>query len=167
MVELRAPQQRVIEVPAAADDVYALLADPAQSVAHFPGLQRLVREGERYTWYFEPKGAGPVSIQLVYAVSYTRDSTARTVSWSPVEGVGNGRSRGCWRVEPLGERRARVTLENETRIEVPLPRVLRPIAEALVARENRAIVGTYLDNLQRTLAGGGGRLRRGEWVEVR
>ncbi len=167
MVELRAPQQQAIDVAASADDAYALVADPQQSLAHFPSLQRVVQEGERYTWFFEPKGAGPVSIQLVCAVTYERDPAARVIRWRSVEGVGNGRTSGEWRVEPLSERSARLHLHNETCISVPLPRLLRPIGEALVARENRGLVATYLDNLRRTLAGGDGRLRHGEWVERR
>lgn len=151
--------ERSAETRASPDAVYALLADVPASVAHFPELESLTAEGGVWVWRLPKLGAGPISFQVHYASRYRFDPAARAVAWDPVPGVGNTQVDGRWRIEPAA-RGTRFTLETRFVIDTPFPRPLKGAVEAIVQRENERIVGTYLQNLARTLDGGDGRARR-------
>lgn len=141
------------------DAVFTLLADVPRSIAHFPDVESVAPQGDVWRWRLRELGAGPLRFQVVYGNRYHIDAAARRVSWERVPGFGNTLVDGEWVLEPVpgGTRvrmRARIT------IETPFPRLMRPAVEAVVAHENRRLIGGYIDNLVVTLEGGEGRVRR-------
>jgi carbon monoxide dehydrogenase subunit G len=155
---LQSSVQRSAEARATPDQVYALLADVARSVSHFPDLESIRPEGGTWVWRLHKIGAGPLSHQVHYACRYSFDPAARSVTWSPVPGVGNTQVHGRWIIEPSA-RGARFTLDTRFELELPFPRLMKSTIEELMQKENERILGRYLSNLVTTLEGGDGRAR--------
>ena len=158
MLELSSRIQRSIDVSAPPDQVYAVVANVPDSVAHFPELEALVPDGDAYRWTLKKAGVGKMAMQLVYACKYLTDDDRLAVSWSPVSHVGNAEMSGHWTIEPRGSG-TRLTLNNELILRARAPRLLRKAAEPVFVRENQRLMGTYLENLKRTFEGGDGRVR--------
>ena len=158
MLELRSHFERTIDVRATPSEVYDVVADVPDSVAHFPDLESLVPERDSYRWTLKRAGVGRLSMQLVYACCYRTDDDALTVSWTAVAGVGNAEVSGHWGIEPHGDG-TRLTLYNDLVLRANAPRLLRKAAEPVFVRENQRLMGRYMDNLKRTFDGGDGRLR--------
>ena len=100
----------------------------------------------------------PAPPAAVYACRYTCDPTQHSVRWEPIEGVGNACVRGSWTVEPTAAG-ARFAFHNHFVVSLPLPKLLRKLAQGVVEAENTRMVERYLANLCTTFAGGDGRLR--------
>lgn len=166
-IEIEVSSSHERDVAASPEAAFALLADTPDSVAHFPKVSScaLTHGEDGWTWRMKKLGAGKVAIQTVYAVRYVKDAAARTISWTPIEEVGNARVWGTWRVEerPGG---ARLLLTNALVQTFPLPRLLRPMAQTFAARESRGLIEAYLDNLATTLAGGDGRVQAPEALAI-
>ncbi len=159
MLELSSRVQRSIEVSAPPEKVYAVVADVPDSVAHFPEVEALMPDGDAYRWTLKKAGVGKMAMQLVYACRYLTDDDALSVSWTPVDSVGNAVMSGHWTIEPNGTG-TRLTLNNELTLRARrAPRLLRKAAEPVFTRENQRLMGTYLENLKRTFEGGDGRVR--------
>jgi carbon monoxide dehydrogenase subunit G len=156
-IELTSHVERSVEVAVEPEQAFALLCDVPDSVSHFPDLDRLTGADGTYTWTLKKVGVGKVSIQLVYACAYANDPATRSLTWTPVEGVGNGVVSGSWSVEAVGSG-TRLTLRNHLVLTLDLPRLLRGVAEGLVARENARMIEAYVANLATTLRGGDGRV---------
>lgn len=140
-------------VRASREEVWAVIADVPLSASHFPDVDRLVPLGDGvYRWELKSVGLGGMRLQTVYATRYVADAAAGTVTWTAVEGIGNTRVSGQWRMAPQGTG-TRLDLRNVSSFHLPLPgplrRVISPAAEAV----HRAAVGTYVDNLARRFGG--------------
>ena len=163
MSDLSAVATETLTVPASVDEAYALVADVPRSTAHVVGLEQIRHRGEQdWTWTLEKLGMASVSLQAVYTCRYTLDPVARVVRWSAAGLQGdNGSVEGRWTVTPHGSG-ARLVLENRLTLHLGarIPRLMRGAAEKLVARENSRLVGLYVANIQQTLSGGDGRVRR-------
>lgn len=138
---------RTFTVRAAPDEVWALLADVAASAAFFPDVDRLTPLGDG-TWRWELAAVGPpqARFQTVYACRYVGDAKARTMVWTPVDGVGNARVAGTWRVDGRGAGAALV-LHTTCRLVLPLPGLLRPVVAPAVDLAFRRSVHTYVDGI--------------------
>ncbi len=159
MLELTSHFERAIDVRATPAQVYEVVANVPDSVAHFPDLESLVPEDGAYRWTLKKAGVGRMSMQLVYACRYRTDEGALSVSWTAVSGVGNAAVSGHWTIEPRGEG-TRLTLNNDLVLRANAPRLLRKAAEPIFVRENQRLMGIYMDNLKRTFDGGDGRVKR-------
>lgn len=155
-MHLEASLTRHVTVAAAPAVVLALLSDVPDSTAHFPSLLSLVAERGGYTWTLAPVRVKGISVQLIYGCRYTIDE--HTVSWQPVSGVGNCAVSGKWSITPSGSG-SRVQLENHVSVTLKLPRLLRPLAQPTLERNNTTLIEGYLANLSKTLDGADGRLR--------
>lgn len=158
MIKVHAPFNRTMTVPASPKQVFALLADVPDSVAHFPDVESLVFDNGGYTWRLTKAGLPGFQMEIIYACRYVSDTKALTVKWTPIVGVGNSLISGHWTIEPSGEG-SRVTITNELIVSVPLPKVARKVAEPVTVRENERRMTGYLDNLATTFRGGDGRVR--------
>lgn len=158
MHEIVTVTHRTFVVPTPPAAVHAVLADVPDSAAHFPSVLSVVADQGGWRWTFEPLGAGPLTLQIVYASRYTSDPKALTVTWAPIPTVGNTRIEGAWRLRPEGAG-THVTLDYAATFLQPVPRLLRRPAKALVEGENARLLDGYIDNLKRTFSGGNGRLR--------
>jgi carbon monoxide dehydrogenase subunit G len=157
-MRLEASITRSAPVAAAPATVLALLSDVPDSTAHFPTLLSLVPERGGYTWTLAPVRVKGVSVQLVYGCRYTTDAAAGTVTWAPVEGIGNAAVTGGWAVTASGTG-SLLTLRNHVILDISLPRLLRPLAQPTLEQNNTTLIEGYLKNLAVTLDGGNGRLR--------
>lgn len=160
MLELRLPYQHEIQVAGTPQAAYDLLADVADSAAHFPQLEVVLPEPEgAWTWKTKKIGIGKISVQTTYALRYANRPEDLTICWEPVPEVGNGRSRGSWVIKeaPGG---ARLCFENVFEVKFRgLPSLLRRGVEPFAIKENARLIRLYMGNIAKTLAGGNGRVR--------
>ena len=91
-------------------------------------------------------------------------TAGRTVSWAPISGVGNCAVSGKWTITPSGSG-SLVQLENHVVLELKLPRLLRPLAQPTLERNNTVLIEGYLANLATTLDGADGRVALPELLE--
>jgi carbon monoxide dehydrogenase subunit G len=144
---------REFSVNAMPDAVFQILADVPRSVSHFPKVRQLVDLGRNaYRWEMEPMGTAGISHQVVYACTYVPSAAQQSVAWTPVKGVGNGVIEGHWKLREAGKGTA-IHFHTEGALEVPVPRLLKSIAEPFVQAEFTRSIEIYLDNLSRTFGG--------------
>lgn len=142
-----------LEVRAGIDEVYALLADVPASASHFPHVERLVDLGRNtYRWELEKVGTEQVNIHTVYASKYVCDRRKRTVSWTPVPGVGNAQIAGEWTLTRR-KNSTHALLHIHGEIGVSLPALMKLIVVPVVEHENERLVRQYLHNLAQSLGG--------------
>lgn len=138
-------------VSAPLDHVFDLLADVPRSVSHFPEVTQLIpTDIDTYRWEMQPVGALKIQHQVVYACRYIRDADQRGLSWVPVEGIGNGRIAGRWKLQDSGMG-TQLNFATEGELDVPVPTPLRLVAKPVVERQFRQQVQRYLDNLRDVL----------------
>ncbi|MEC7947889.1 MAG: SRPBCC family protein [Myxococcota bacterium] len=159
-MDVSATADQGFSVPASPDAAFALVADVPDSVSHFPGIDGFEAAGpDAWRWTLATLGSGRLQLQTVYTCRYSRDAQARTVRWVAADAPSdNARVEGTWTITPEGTG-TRLRLTNTLTIDVPVPRVMRRPAEALVSHENNRLIAEYIDNLKTTLSGGDGRVR--------
>ena len=158
MHEVRALFEKSIVVVASPETVFEILSDIPDSVAHFPGLEELTPAGDGYRWVLEKHGPSKYAVKMEYAVRYETDADALTVTWSPIEGIGNSRVEGQWTIRRRGDRTV-ASIRNDLSIFLKIPRIVRRLASPIVSKRNHALLEGYLTNLETTFNGGDGRLR--------
>lgn len=159
-MQLSTTATRTLTVPAPVETTWALIADVPDSVAHFAGLESFLPDGpDTWRWTLKRLGAGKLSLQTVYTCVYATDPAARVVTWSAARApADNAAVEGSWTLTAAGSG-SRLVLVNQLTLDMDLPRVMRRPAQALVTRENAALIDRYLANLRVTLSGGDGRVR--------
>ena len=134
-------------VKAPFEQVFAVLSDVPESVSHFPNVAQLVDLGKGvYRWEMKKVGIGAASLQTIYASKYVSDAKKGTVTWTPVEGEGNARVGGHWKVV-AGRKSTAVELTIEGTVDVPLPSLTKSMVSPLVKAEFEKLVDRYVDNL--------------------
>lgn len=153
VVEIAVAYEFGVHAPLA--EVYALLSDVPASVSHFPKVERLVDMGRGvYRWEMEPVGTPQVHIQTVYASRYVSKKSRgkATVTWTPVEDIGNARVAGSWTIVDEKTHRS-LTLDISGAVTVPVPALMQPVVEPIVRQAFEALLETYIDNLIEQLGG--------------
>lgn len=159
MHEVKVQFKRSIQVAAPPEEVFSVLSDIPDSVAHFPALEKLAPEGDAWRWILEAHGPARYAVKMEYLVRYHSDPDALSVRWLPVGETGNARVQGTWTILGAGTG-SRVTLQNDLVIFLDIPRIVRRLAGPVVTKRNRSLLDEYLTNLETTFNGGDGRLRR-------
>lgn len=157
-VEVSLAVERSAPITATPEQAFALLCSIPDSAAHFQGLEALVPEQGGFTWRLQKTGVGNLSLQAIYGCRYTPDPATRTLHWVPLEGVGNTRVTGSWRVV-TGPDGTRIHISNRMVLTLPVPRLMRGLVEPFVTRESARLIERYVENLGKTLSGGDGRVR--------
>ncbi|MEQ1440183.1 SRPBCC family protein [Fontimonas sp. SYSU GA230001] len=153
MAQISVRVAREFSVQAAPETVFAILADVPRSVSHFPRVRQLIDlGGNAYRWEMEPIGTAGISHQVVYACRYVPDPSSRTVEWTPLKGVGNGVIEGRWQLDGSG-RGTRIRFHTEGLLDVPVPRLLKSVAEPFVQAEFARSIEIYHDQLSQTFGG--------------
>ncbi|MBU6259594.1 MAG: hypothetical protein KGL18_16270 [Burkholderiales bacterium] len=137
--------------------VFDLVSDVPRSAGFFPKLERLTDLGAgAYRWEMARVGTPQVHIQTVYASRYVSNRAQGTVVWTPVEGEGNARVSGSWKVR---DARTSTALQFKVRgqIELPLPGLMKMVVVPVVRGEFEGLVEQYIDNL---IAEFGGEVQR-------
>lgn len=134
-------------VKASFREVFSVLSNVPESVSHFPKVERLVDLGRNtYRWEMEKLGIASATLQTVYATKYVSDKKAGTVTWTPVEGVGNAQVGGGWKITDR-KKSTDLELRIHATVEVPLPALAKAVAAPLVKAEFEKLVDEYVDNL--------------------
>jgi carbon monoxide dehydrogenase subunit G len=159
-MDVSATADHSFSVPASPDEAFALVSDVPDSVRHFPGLESFDAAGPgAWRWTLAKLGSGKLSLQTIYTCRYTSDAGTHGVRWVAADAAeDNARAEGTWTITAEGSG-ARVRLVNTLTVTVPVPRLMRRPAQALVRRENERLIKRYVDNIQITLGGGDGRVR--------
>lgn len=144
--------QREFETSCTPEKVFALLADVPRSASHFPKVDQLVDlGGNTFRWEMEKIGLGSYTLQqTIYACHYSSDPATRTVTWTPVSGVGNAVVEGGWVITPK-ESGSKVTLNTKGDLTIDFPSFLQFIISPLVEMEFTGMIEHYLSNLQKNL----------------
>ncbi len=150
-VEVALHLERTVALRLAPDAAFALLADvPAWGVL-FPHVERVdpypPAGPGAYVWTMEPLGPPGVGVRVVYACRYVADAAARTVEWTPVEGVGNGRFSGGVALHPAPEGGTVGELHLESTLWIPAPWWVRPAVVPAVTFEFGRMVDTFVSRL--------------------
>lgn len=142
-----------LDVKASAQEAFALLSDVPRSASHYPKLAHLEDLGKgAYRWEMEPVGSGPVHLQTVYAAHYLSSKSKGTVTWTPVAGEGNARVAGSWTIT-AHKGFTRLVLEINASVDLPLPGLMKAVAEPIVEFEFESLTEQYLDRIAQTLGG--------------
>jgi len=141
------------EVKARAAEVFAVLADVPTSASHFPRVDKLVDlGGNSYRWELQKVGTAQVHIQTIYAASYVVDRNKLTVTWTPVQGVGNAQISGSWTITDK-KTSTHIVLHIRGEISVALPGLMKRLVVPVVTGENEKLIDAYLQNLIKRFGG--------------
>ena len=150
MVEAAARISRTFRLAAAPDEVWALLADVPQWGRLYPGVASIVpfpeAGADAYLWTMEPLGPPGGRVRTVYACRYHRQPAERTLTWTPVPGVGTAQFEGEARLEPHGAG-TRGTLRLNAVLQIPAPRFMRGVVRPAVAAEMERRTDEFLERL--------------------
>ncbi len=140
------------ETPASPDQVFALLADVPKSASHFPDVEKLEdMGGNAFRWTMEKIGIGDHTLQqTIYACTYRSDSALRSVDWVPVEGVGNARVDGGWRILPSSAG-SKVLLKTKGVLDVDMPGFLQFLLSPLIEMAFAQKIDRYVSNIRQSL----------------
>ena len=127
--------------------VFDLLSDVPASASHFPQIETLTDLGQqRFRWQMQKVGNDQISLQTVYASAYTSNRRKGTITWVPVDGVGNARVSGSWAVSNR-KTHTHLVLHISGTVDTPLPALMKVVVVPLVQAEFEQLVETYIDNL--------------------
>jgi carbon monoxide dehydrogenase subunit G len=141
------------EVKAKYDDVFAVLSDVPASVSHFPKVDKLTDMGGGvYKWEMEKVGTKEIGIQTIYASKYKSDKAKGTVTWTPVEGIGNALVGGHWKIKD-NKTSTQIELKTVGEINLPLPGLMKMVVQPVVEGEFEKLVDKYIDNLIKKFGG--------------
>ena len=159
MIEVPVRVERSFQLPAPPEGAWALLRDVPRWGALFPGVASVepyaappADGADAFLWTMEPMGPPGGRVTTVYACRYAADMSARTLTWTPIEGVGNARFEGAasLREVPGG---AAGTLRLNAVLQIPAPRFVRRMVEPAVAFEMGRMTDGFLDRLRAELGG--------------
>jgi len=141
------------EVKAPAKEVFEVLADVPTSASFYPGVKKLTDlGGGAYRWDMEKIGLGQVTLQTVYASKYVANKTKKTVTWTPVPGVGNTQVSGDWKITDK-KKSTHVVLNVQAELTIALPALTKMVAAPVIEAEFERLTEQYLDNLVERFGG--------------
>ena len=142
------------ETPASPGKVFELLADVPRSASHFPDVEKLEPlGGNAFRWIMERIAIGDHTLQqTIYACIYHSDPATLSVDWTPVEGEGNARVEGGWRLAPAGTG-TKVQLHTKGTLEVDFPGFLQFLLSPLIEMAFTQKIDRYISNLKDTFEG--------------
>src|SRR5687767_4815601 len=116
-------------------DVFALLSNVPESVAHFPKVDKLVDQGDGvYRWEMQKIGIGQANLQTIYASKYVSNASKGSVVWTPVKGVGNAQVGGSWKIVDK-KKTTDLVLKIDGVVDVPLPGLMKAVVSPMVKSE--------------------------------
>ena len=150
-VEVKVHVETVFHVSANLETAFALFSDVPRSIGHFPDVENLIDRGDNvFEWVMKSKGPKGLEHAVRYACLYASSETDRTVSWTPIDGVGNALFSGTWKLEGL-DNGTRVHFETQATMVIPAPRIMRSAVAPYAEKALRGEIAQYHENLQATL----------------
>ncbi len=141
-----------LDVNAPADKAFKSLVDVEGTVALFPKLDSLVElDTDIYRWEMDKIGAAGLSHQVKYAVKYSNDGKSK-IQWDPhTEVESNARVSGSWTITQKGPAASHIVFESQGEFDMPLPKLMKGVAEGIVRSEFESQVSTFLDRVKKNL----------------
>ena len=147
---------RPLALRLAPDAALAWLADVPAWAALFPHVARIERLAEpgaepgdlgAFVWTMDALGPPGAAVATVYGCRYTADAAARTLAWTPVDGVGDARFAGSVALSdgPAGGSAGTLTLD--AALTIPAPAFARALVVPAVRAEFSRMVGTFAARL--------------------
>ena len=150
-VKVNVKIEKSFKVACSAKKAFEQLVDVADTVAMFPKLDKVVDCGDEvWRWEMAKIGAAGISHQVKYTVKYSNDGKTK-IDWNPVPGEGNATVSGGWLIKDDGAKACTVAFRSTGEFEMPVPRLMKGIAEGIVKSEFDAQVGTFLDRVKAKL----------------
>jgi carbon monoxide dehydrogenase subunit G len=141
------------DVKAKASEVFDVLSDVPTSASHFPKVDKLTDlGGGTYRWEMEKIGIASISLQTIYASTYTANKAKGTVTWTPVKGEGNALVSGSWTVID-NKKSTNIVLEIQGELTLPLPGLMKMVAGPVAEAEFEKMVEQYIENLTKQFGG--------------
>ncbi len=137
-----------LETEASSEEVFELLSDVAKSGSFFPKVEKLVDlGGNTWRWEMERIGIGEHTLQQsIYACKYNACKERKTVTWIPVEEIGNATVSGKWAIMPT-RYGSKATLQSLGTLTVNMPGFLELLLSPLIRFEFENLVDRYITNL--------------------
>ncbi len=144
---------REIDIRSNYDAAFEVFSDVPRMAGHFPGVEKIEDLGNgTWRWTMEKAGVGKYALQLMYAVTYQFDKENGRVVWEPVDGVGNGRSRGNVKIRPDGDNTA-VTFFTELELEIPFSSLAAPVIKPFVKSQFNTTLEKFQKNVEASFGG--------------
>ena len=155
MIRTTARVRRDFRLAAPVEAAWTLLSDVPRWGALFPHVETVepLADGGRqpaFVWRMAPLGPPGGRVRTVYACRYAADPETHTLTWTPVEGVGNARFDGACALRADGAATAGA-LRLDATLEIPAPSFVRAVVEPAVAVEMGRMTDTFLERLGRAL----------------
>lgn len=143
------------ETAASPEEVFELLADVPRSASRFPDVEKLEPlGGNTFRWIMEKIAIGDHTLQqTIYACTYRSDRATMSIDWTPVEGEGNARVEGGWKLESAGTGTT-VKLHTKGTLNVDFPGFLQFLLAPLIEMAFAQKIDRYIANLQEVFAKG-------------
>ena len=156
MVEVSAHVARRFRLAAPPDRAWALLRDVPRWGALFPHVEAVEPGPEAgvFVTRMAPMGPPGGRVRVVYACRYAPDPEARSLVWTPVDGLGTARFDGAASLAPAaggGTDGTDGALRLDAVLHVPAPGFLRGVVEAGVNAEMGRMTDTFLARLDAAL----------------
>lgn len=143
--------QKNFEVGCSAQKAFEQLADVASTTKLFPKLDQIVDLGNgKWRWEMAKIGAAGISHQVKYCVQYTNNGSS-TINWEPTAGDGNAKVSGGWVITAKGDNACKISFQSSGEFEMPVPRLMKGIAESVVKSEFDGQVSTFIDRVKAKL----------------
>ena len=149
-VDVALSLERTVALRLAPDAAFALLCDVPAWGALFPHVDRVepfAEAADAFRWTMTPLGPPGVGVRVGYACQYAFDAEARRVSWTPVEGVGNGRFAGAVALAEAPGSGTVGRLRLDAALSIPAPAFVRPLVVPAVTHEFGRMVDTFAARL--------------------
>lgn len=147
-VKVNIDLHREFIVAADIDTVFSLLSNVPASAAYFPNVHALIPLSDNsFRWDMEKVALGIYTIETSYACQYISDSDAKTVVWIPIEGEGNAKVSGKWKLRKFAAG-TNILFETKAELTLPISGLLQLAISPLVKLEFSRMVDTYLQNLE-------------------
>lgn len=145
--------EKTFDVKCSQTKAFDQLVDVASTVAMFPKLDQIVDlGGDVWRWEMAKIGAAGISHQVKYTVKYTNDAKGK-IDWNPVEGEGNAKVSGGWVIKENGTSACTIEFRSSGDFDMPVPRLMRGLAEGVVKAEFEGQVNTFIDRIKAKLEG--------------
>ena len=94
--------------------------------------------------------ASGIAHKMKYTSKYSNDGKFR-INWEPAPGEGNAKVSGGWTIKDEGSNGCSITLKSGGEFEMPMPKLMKNIAEGIVKSELEAQVAIFAERIKAKL----------------
>ncbi len=143
--------EKSFKAACSAKKAFDQLSDVADTVKLFPKLEKIVDLGNQvWRWEMAKIGAAGISHQVKYTVKYGNDGKGK-IDWNPAPGDGNANVSGGWVIQETGSNSCSIEFRSGGEFQMPVPSLMKTMAEGIVKSEFEAQVETFLQQVKAKL----------------